>query len=428
MASRQFSDDRAASGNRPALQIAIVTIVGLIIVCEVLKLWPAVILLIIAAICFCIDRVTDIRDVKFNVIDLSALIVFIADIVSYQLSSYKPNSFYALRESVFLFLFYCIVRFSVRREQQWVALFCLISILGLILSGEAITRFYISSAELKSYGFTDIVSVKGQMSLSSIEVVTNKWVTIFLAFLPFPFILFLRFAKYEKARWLFVVAALSMAYAALLSLSRGIYFAVISFAAVGTFLLYIYKILPVRRLIIFNALMVLILSVSLLPIAKPVISTLGMFRTVSQKRSFEGRVSAWHASVEMAKTCPIFGVGPMNFAMRYIAFREDEERRELVGNPFNLFLHILTERGAVGLAAYGLLFCSFFYASFRRASRLINTSFRDCVLLLFVTSIVASLVRDMSFSSILTNKGLCLLLWLMFAISSQIVDLESESS
>src|SRR5262249_37522154 len=140
-----------------------------------------VILLIIAVICFCIDRVTNIRDVKFNVIDFSALIVFIADIVSYQLSSYKPNSFYALRESVLLFLFYCIVRFSVRREQQWVALFSLISILGLILSGEAITRFYISSAELKSFGFTDIVSVKGLMSLSSIEAVTNKWVTIFLA-------------------------------------------------------------------------------------------------------------------------------------------------------------------------------------------------------------------------------------------------------
>jgi O-antigen ligase len=309
-----------------------------------------------------------------------------------------------------------------------VALFWLISILGLILSGDAIVRFYIYSSELKSFGFTDMVSVKGGMILSSIESVTLRWVTIFLAFLPFPLILFLRFAKYKKTRWLFVIAALTMVYAAILSLSRGIYLAIISFVIVGTFLLSFYKILPIRRLIIFNTLMVLVLSVCLLPVAKPVVSTLGMFTTVSQKRSFEGRISAWRASFEMAKTRPLFGVGQMNFAARYVAFREDEERRGLIGNPFNLFLHILTERGAVGLAAYGFLFCSFFYTSCRRTRRLSNPSFKDCALLLFATSIAAMLVRDMSFSSILTNKSLCLLLWLMFAISSQIVDLEPESS
>jgi len=428
MEPRQFSDDQSVSRNRPVLQTAIVIIVGLVIVCKLLMLWPAAILLIIAAVCVCVDKAINIHDVKFNAIDLSVLVVLMADIASYQLSTYRPNSFYALRESVFLFLFYCVVRFGVRREPQWVALFWLISILGLILSGEAIVRFYFYSSELKSFGFTDMVSVKGRMILSSIELVTLKWMSIFLAFLPFPLILFLRFDKYKRAKWLFVASALSMAYAAILSLSRGIYIAIISFVIVGTFTLSFYKILPMKRLIIFNTLMVLVLSICLLPAAKPVISTLGMFGTVSQKRSFEGRVSFWRASLEMAKKRPLFGVGPMNFATRYVAFREAEERRGLTGNPFNLLLHILTERGAFGLVAYGFLFCSFFYVTCRRARRSPNPSFIDCVLLLFVTSIVAMLIRDMSFSSMLTNRGLSLLLWLMFAISSQIVSLESETS
>jgi O-antigen ligase len=141
-----------------------------------------------------------------------------------------------------------------------------------------------------------------------------------------------------------------------------------------------------------------------------------MFKSKSQVRSFEGRMHLWRASVDIVEQHPWTGVGTYNFPMRYAAYTEDHTA--IVVSTFNYFLQILAERGALGLLAYSLLLFAFFKTSAAHI-KLCKSELHRLTAILFVASFAAVIVRDLTYSSILINKGANAVLWLMFAASAR---------
>ena len=85
------------------------------------------------------------------------------------------------------------------------------------------------------------------------------------------------------------------------------------------------------------------------------------------------------------------------------------------GRVYNLFLQLLVEKGVVGLLAYCLLFFSFFKVSHDKVRLIKDDAFQQAVVVLFMATFVALIVRDLSYSSILDNEGVSTLLFFIFA-------------
>ncbi len=121
----------------------------------------------------------------------------------------------------------------------------------------------------------------------------------------------------------------------------------------------------------------------------------------------------------MIKEHPWFGVGSNNFTMQYLAYRSQDEETAFALRPFNYFIHVLTEEGTVGLLASAFLLFSFFLVSHQKVKRLQGEVYQQFIVIIFATALVSILVRDISESSILNNRGVGLLLWFMFANNAQ---------
>jgi tetratricopeptide (TPR) repeat protein len=154
------------------------------------------------------------------------------------------------------------------------------------------------------------------------------------------------------------------------------------------------------------------------PIAKPVVTTMSILRTQSQVRSLQGRVNTWTTALEMARSRPLLGIGSYNFPMQYVAYRP--ANTVYVSRALNLFLQILIERGVLGLVVFGFLLFSFFKTSFRQLGLNEATVFERSVIAVFIAACAAAIIRDLSYFSILSNKGVATLLCLMFACNASL--------
>jgi hypothetical protein len=88
--------------------------------------------------------------------------------------------------------------------------------------------------------------------------------------------------------------------------------------------------------------------------------------------------------------------------------------------PFNYFLHLLIEKGVLGLLVYLLLLFSFFIVSHRKVRLLQGDVYRASVVVCFMIAYAAVMVRDLSESSILANRGASVILWFMFANNARL--------
>lgn len=350
-----------------------------------------------------------------NLLDVSVFLLFGFEITSYLTSTYKPNSFYFLFELMSSILFYCLVRLNLRHAYQQVSIFILISLLGFILSCGAILTFYVQYRQLSLY-FSDLTGLRHLFSLfNPTDAPSGEWATTFLLLLPFPLILFLKFDSLGRDRWLLLCPVITILVVIAITFSRGLYLATTAFALLTSTLFYLYRCFNLKRIVFFNALTFGLLVVSLTPVIKPVLTTVLLFRTTSQVRSFAGRENLWKHSLGMIKEHPLLGSGSNNFPMQYVAHRGHEDDSVYAARGFNYFLQIVLEKGFIGLVVYCLLLVAFFRVSHERIRQLQDNLFLKNVTILFVTTYAALLVRDLSYSSILSNAGVQCLLWFMFA-------------
>lgn len=360
---------------------------------------------------------------RLNLLDYSVLLVVLLEVVSFSFSTYQPNSFQSLMEICFLFLFYNLVRFHLKHEYQRVALYVFITMWAMYLSWLGLINLIQLQERLSSLGFRDLTDFRNLVwFLNPVGISIGEWVTVLFVMLPFPLILFIKYRRWWWARVVLLACVLAIVFTIAITFIRGAYLALAAAFLIGTILFYVYRIFPLKRILVFDGIVLGLLIICMLPLARPAITTLSILKTTSQTRSLEARRSIWKNSLDIVKQHPLLGIGANNFTMQYVAYDDSDGDGAFVLRPFNYFLHILVEKGVIGLLIYLLLIVSFFWVSHRKIRIWKGDVYRASVIVCFMTAYAAILVRDLSESSIVSNRGVTILLWFMFANNARLDD------
>jgi O-antigen ligase len=358
-----------------------------------------------------------------NILDYAVLLVVLIELLSYARSTYRPNGFQSLMEVSFLFLFYCLVRFNLKYEYQRLALIVFIALWAVTLWGVGLYFLLRLQMRLRLLEFKDLTDFRNQIwFINPVGLSIGEWLTVLFVMLPAPVILFIRFRHSRVARVITFLAVAATVFTIAITFNRGAYLALIASFIFGSALFYFYRIFSLKKILQFDVAMLALLFVALLPWARPTMTTLSIVKTTSQTRSLEARTSIWRDSLNIVKQHPILGIGANNFAMQYVAYDRTGGDNAFVLRPFNYFLQILIEKGVLGLLAYLFLLFSFLLVSHRKIKLLKGNVYRTSVVVCFVVAYAAVLVRDLSDSSILANRGANTLLWFMLAHNARLED------
>jgi O-antigen ligase len=355
-----------------------------------------------------------------NLLDLAVTLVVGVELLNYLTSTYRPNTFLYLNDVLFFFLFYWLVRFNLNREYQRTVLFVVLALCGVTLAGFSLYYSWGLYRRLQTLGFTDVTNFRNYIYfLNPIGLPIGVWSTIFFPLACFPAILLIKFRHLYLARLILARAIALILVAMAVTFIRGVYIGLFASFALLITLTLLYRLFPVRTIVRGSLVLMTLLILGLLPVLRPVMTTLSLFSTTSQVRSFKGRTKLWEDSSQMVKDHPWFGVGSGNFAMKHIAYRSTDDDAAFVLRPFNVLLQVLAEKGLVGLLAYGFLAASFLWVSHRKIRSLRHDVYKQFVVVIFVTAFIGMIVRDMSESSMLVNGGVGIMLTYMFAHNAQ---------
>jgi O-antigen ligase len=401
-----------------ALDVIFVAIVCSIVV---IKIWessnlyiPIMVTSLIYALAALVARKPRSRAIKFALMDASLFLLVLVEAISYVKSTYQPNSLGGLEDVLFLFLFYSLVRFGLQRDFQRTAILVFLSLLGFWISSRALYSFCLHYRRLSGLGFTDLTAFKHLFGMvGSDGYSTGERITTLLLFLPFPVILLVRFRERPIVRWLLLCPVITIIAALSITFSRAVYLSIAAFLVTADLTLWQCRLFPAKAILRFNSVGLLVLVLALVPIWKSVLTTAAIASTESQVRSIEGRADTWRNSMEIARRHLLYGVGARNFPMQYVFY--SEARPSFVPSSYNYFLQVLLEKGALGLAAYVLMLIAFFWISYKKVKRRELSDFHTAIIALSVAACIAVLVRDLTFSSLLINKGASVLLWFGFA-------------
>lgn len=415
------------------LDIAFIPLLALILLGRIQDFPGTTIILIVVAVIYATRKVLaeeeDGRGIGFNWMDISTLVVMTSEIVNYFASTYRLNTLSSVVDVSFLFLLYWVIRLNLKHEYQFVGLILILGFFGAYFTARVIYVFRPQYQRFTFFQFTDLSNFRERIDLLTPNgMPIAEWVTLFLMFLPFPILLLIKY----KHRWRIlllptVCLVLLVLIAIAISFSRALYISAFSFFLIGSGLCLYYRLFPWRELVLFNGILALmfLLMVAFSPIAKPVVTTMSIVSTSSQIRSLQGRVSTWTTALEMVRSHPLLGIGSYNFPMQYVTYRP--ANTVYVGRALNCVLQILIEKGVLGLVAYCVLLFTFLKTSHQRVRLSAGDLFEKSAVVLFVAVCASVIVRDLSYFSILTNKGVASLLCFMFAFNAR-SPLSSRSS
>ncbi len=416
---------KALTHNR-ILDVLLIPLIAFIFSLKLQEYFNINLVLIIGALVYVVRELLSdgsgvFRVQRLNVLDYSVLLVVLLELLSFSTSTYQPNGFQFLMEVCFLFLFYCLVRFNLKYEYQRVALFIFVSLWGLFFAALGFQSLLRLQRRLNVLGFRDLTDFRNQIwFINPVGLSIGEWVTVLFVILPFPIILFVKYRHSRVARAVTMAAVIAIVFTITITFNRGAYVALAAGFMIGSVLFYFYRIFPLKKILLFDAIVLGLLIVCLLPWARPTITTLSVVKTTSQTRSLEARTSIWKNSLDIVKQHPLLGIGANNFTMQYVAYDDPGGDGSFVLRPFNYFLHILIEKGVLGLLVYLLLLFSFIFVSHRKIKLLEGDVYRKSVVVLFMVAYAAVIVRDLSDSSILANHGASILLWFMFAHNARL--------
>jgi O-antigen ligase len=347
-------------------------------------------------------------------LDCALILLVVIEAVSYAASTYRPNSLDWLVEITFLFLFYLLIRTNLRHDYQMVAILVILSLMDFWLSARAVYSFRNHYLRLEAHGFYRLDEFKHLFFMVGPSgYATGERITLFFLLMPFPLALFLRFRSLNRLKYLFVAPVITTLVILAVSFSRGVYLAEAAFFVIAGALLARHRVLPFRRIVVSTGVLVAVLSVLLLPVARPVLSTIRVFGTESQTRSAESRIRVWKDSLRLVEQHPWSGVGSNNFPMRYVYYTQDHSA--FVVSAFNYFLQVLVEKGIPGLVVYCIVALAFFTVAAGKL-RSATDEFQKGLMILLISAYSAVLVRELTYASMFVNKGANTLLWLAFAI------------
>jgi O-antigen ligase len=133
-----------------------------------------------------------------------------------------------------------------------------------------------------------------------------------------------------------------------------------------------------------------------------------MTKTVSQRRSIDSRLSKWNETIRIFRDHPVFGTGSGTYGLMSYRYNLADKSR-LSPLTTNTFLQLLMEKGVVGFVAY----MGAIGAICMNALKLVRE--RSISAIIFLSAMVALLVREMTFSSML-EQHIVLSLFFLIAL------------
>jgi len=346
----------------------------------------------------------------FRTIDLCLVILGITETILYFRSTYPANSVhFPLICLTFIFLWFCLNLLIVKNNQKHLILGMLTALGGVLA---LLTMFFFAFFWIKitDMGFEDITQFR--YLYSPMGMLSNDWVSIMLAFLPFATASWFSLPKtYNRFS---SVACVLISLSVIVSFSRGAIFCLILFFFLTIVLLYYYRIFKLRLLMLGCCMWFIVLALVCIPIWSPLLTTLAVVENTSQVRSIEGRVDKWKDAGQLFSQYPITGVGSGNFALRSEPLSNQRES-VYTGRSINSWLQLASEKGIVGISIYGLLL-TVWLIDFLKVLRLRKKDSFFAVIC--GAGVIVCLLRESTFSTIFDIPILFLLIVLMLSLSS----------
>jgi len=332
---------------------------------------------------------------KIGWVGAALLLVLIAEFLVYLFSSYRPNSFYALVETLGVFFFYYLIKIS--GGEKPAAFFTGMTVVGILHSLGAFLRFIPAWLKLQSLGFEDMTYFKDML-------LYGDWVVNALLLLPYPVILFFMFRNQTRKVVFSALAVFIVSAPVLLSFSRGAYIAGAVFLILINAAFLKYRLLRPQALALYNAVIIGVIVLASLPFITSVYSTTAMTRTVSQTRSAASRQEIWTDSLKMIRENPVTGVGSYNFALRFMAVAPYDETKGVIRTPQNTAVGIAADKGLIGVTAYLLLLAAIIGTGVMRIAKA-KDSFDMAAFIFIVSAVAATAVYLTTYYASFGNQG-----------------------
>lgn len=342
------------------------------------------------------------------ILDYAIYLICLVELICCITSIYKPNSISATLRILLLAVFYFFVRTFIRFRSQFDWLCIGISCLTGILSMITLFYFLIHKSEFYSEGFDDLTNFKAYYR--PLGELSNDWATTLLCLLPFTLY---STSILIRSRWkyFFILIGILNMVVLVVSFSRGIYIALIMFYSFVLLFNILY--VPKKNNEIFILFIIVFCSlIFTYSERKSVITTCAIFNTISQKRSINGRFIKWKEAVSLTAFYPIVGVGGGNYILA-VKMLPNNKLELFTSRSTNTYLQVLVEKGLLGFIVYGNMICMILYIAIK------NKCYEKWITILFFSSFISLLIREMSFSSFFEKDVLQLLIVVMILVMFQ---------
>lgn len=368
------------------------------------------------------------RNFSIDVIDLAIILLFVFEFMNYLCSSYRENSYLFFKDFTVLVLNIFFLKSLFKEHKYQFFIVFLISFIALVLCNIDFRQFMFCYFEVKYYGFNDFSPFR--FIYTPMGLVSNEWVTILLAFLPFVLSTFTYFCykqntingdflKHPILKYFFGSIVLLLILNLFISFSRGGYLAFTVFVLLIDLLLILYKQIKVKSLIIGNLILSFYLAGLILYFYPTLKSTFNS--SISLKRSSIGRIDQWNSTRSDVKNYPLLGCGSKNYALINTVYRSKRLDTNFTGRVNNTYLQILIEKGIIGSCIYFLILLIFIYYSLKKISKAKNVQ-KKALSIFVLASVISVLLRELFFSSIFYNSGLLFLIFILFLLNTSDAD------
>ncbi len=367
--------------------------------------------------------------------DILILFLLITTILSYFFSINKINSIFFVKELIIIIIFYYWIKINLKYSYQVVIIFFLLACFATYISILTLYSHIVFVTNLNDYNIDDLLSFR-YLFLPA-NTLVNNWGTLILILLPFSIILYFYFQQtgLDYIKYLFFGSNLLTVFSIICLFSKGsllgLFAFFLSFCAI--YLLFRkgvnFKLAKYITLLISGVVLLFITwEVMNIPITKPFLKSLQFVQTTSQQRSFKARLKSFDACYDLVKINPYVGIGANNFSIGIMANQENSSFSKLdykpVIRPLNHFVHLLIEQGILGLTAYVSLYVYFLCLCIVNIKKTyyLTSGFNLYKVYIFISPaiIIAILIREMSFSSLLHSNDILMILFFIFSCNCSV--------
>ncbi len=334
---------------------------------------------------------------RVSFVDAILALVLLYEIINFYLSAYSPNSFIYLERITCFIAFYFLLRLYVHKEYLLRQMVFLLSITGLVFA--LINLDYFISFYARNRDLADLSDFK--YLYKPLGINSNELASVFICFLSFPACLLVNSRKWtSRCCWLITIALLI--FGVLVTFSRGAYIALGVWFVAGFSLLCTSKVISMKQAGRWAFISGIVIILAAIPIYRPVLTTVAIDKTLSQKLSTEGRKELFNTGLVIFRNHAVTGIGSNNFPLMYAVFKRRSEDVKFNGNVTNSYLLLLIEKGLVGFLLYGSLFAIVFIDAWRKLRSAGDPASR-AGLIVFVCSLLALLIRELFYASVFIN-------------------------